>query len=435
MGIAGGPNIIEDGLVLALDAASTYLPVNRNLLTYTNDLTNAAWAKVRSQITASAAIAPDGTNTAFAMTITDATGLVRLSQLPVNTSIIGGPYTFSVYVKQNNISASLFDTGIYNAASNSGSEPSYNILNNFVATGGNGVWVSNRTVTSVGNGWYRVATTATIPNINSWYLFFDIEAGSGTKTNGQSLYLWGPQFEYGNVATEYQPVNTTTRLLPDQVNLSISGSLINNPTFNGSNGGSIVFDGINDYISINSIDLSNTNKITICFFCKILNYREVVNGNNVVLELSTNFNSKTTGLYVGFADDSNTLFSTTFPISINLKGDIGYNISGFNKNLVNDLNWHYWTCIFDKSQTETNPQETFLYIDGIYQSPTIIPSTIYRSNNTNNFGNEPLFIGSRSGGSVGPSNIQIANIQIYNRTLSPAEIQQNYNAQKSRFNL
>jgi hypothetical protein len=72
----------------------------------------------------------------------------------------------------------------------------------------------------------------------------------------------------------------------------------------------------------------------------------------------------------------------------------------------------------------------------VQQTPSIIPSSsIYKSNNGNNFGNEPLFIGARSGGSVAPSNIQIANFQIYNRALTAAEILQNYNATKGRYGL
>ena len=74
-----GPNISRNGLVLALDAANTTNQTSRNLFNYTTNLTNAYWSKTRCQITASAGIAPDGTNTAFAMTITDSSGLIRLT--------------------------------------------------------------------------------------------------------------------------------------------------------------------------------------------------------------------------------------------------------------------------------------------------------------------------------------------------------------------
>jgi len=216
---------------------------------------------------------------------------------------------------------------------------------------------------------------------------------------------------------------------------SNNGTLTNGPTFDSGSGGSIVFDGVNDYSSFQPVNLSSTNKITVSFWCKILNYRETPLGGNILFEITTNFNNNTTGATIGFADDSSTLYLNTYPISIALKGNTGYNVSGFNKNLVNNLGWHHWVCIFDKSVTGTNPQETFLYIDGVYQTPTIVPASSFRSNNTNNFGNEQFFIGARSGGSVAPSNAQISNLQIYPRVLAADEVLQNYNAQKSKFGL
>ena len=209
---------------------------------------------------------------------------------------------------------------------------------------------------------------------------------------------------------------------------SYTGSLINGPTFSSANGGSIIFDGTNDYLSGTNVNLSNTNAITVSFFCKILNYRETIGSANILFEITTNFNSFQTGCVVAFGDDSAPLWAGTFPISVILRGS-GFNGSAFNKNLVNDLKWHHWTCLFNKGLT-VGP-ETFLYIDGISQPYTLYPFTL---NQTNNFGNEPFFIGARSGGSF-PSNIEMANLQIYNRALSAQEVLQNYNATKGRFGL
>jgi hypothetical protein len=94
----GTPPIVTNGMVLNLDAGNLTYPVSRNLFNYTTDLTNSFWSKLRCQITASAGIAPDGTNTAFAMTITNASNLVRLTANTFTTSVPGGPYTLSVYV-------------------------------------------------------------------------------------------------------------------------------------------------------------------------------------------------------------------------------------------------------------------------------------------------------------------------------------------------
>ncbi len=43
-----------------------------------------------------------------------------------------------------------------------------------------------------------------------------------------------------------------------------NGTLVNGPIFNSDNGGSILFDGTNDYAKTNiTLNLSNTNKISI----------------------------------------------------------------------------------------------------------------------------------------------------------------------------
>ena len=409
MGIAGGPNIIDDGLVLALDAADVFLPVNKNLLTYTNDLSNAAWGKIRCQITSSATTAPDGTNTAFAMNITDATGLVRLSQSPISSSIAGGPYTFSVYVKQNTSTAQLLDLGIYNISTTAGTEPSYNILNNFAITGSGGSSIS-RVVTSVGNGWYRVATTATISNNSVWYLFFDIEAGTGTKVNGQGIYLWGPQFEYGTVATEYQPVNVTTRIWPNLINQSNNGSLINNPAFDSANGGTIVFDGVNDFVlGSSNLNISGNDTFSICYWAKW-------NGTSFSTDFPSGVGNNSTGV-------GNQGLSTTWS---NGRIALDFWNNRFRANTALNVQTWYYVCftktaglIGSTSKLYANGQEYPGAVEGTDTTPNITLSSfiVGRLDSTRWF------------------NGNIANVQIYNRALTQSEILQNYNTQKSRFNL
>jgi hypothetical protein len=207
----------------------------------------------------------------------------------------------------------------------------------------------------------------------------------------------------------------------------IGGTLVNGVGFTSSNNGSFTFDGTNDYIGTNNIDLSGANKVTVILWTKILNYREVVSTSNILFEFSTNFNNTNGGFVVSFADDSAGIYESTFPISLALKGNGSYNISAFSKTLVNDLAWHHWACIFDKSQ---NGIETFLYIDGILRTPTLTPIL---GSNTDNFDNTILSIAGRLGSYN--SNISLSNLHIYNRVLSAQEVKQNYNATKKRYGL
>ena len=217
----------------------------------------------------------------------------------------------------------------------------------------------------------------------------------------------------------------------DLTNTNVTGSLKNGTGFSYVNGGAMVFDGTNDYVNTGNINLSTTDKVSVDFWCKIVTYTEVANSGKIVIELSTDFNAITTGFIAGFADDSNAVFGGTFPISVSVRGNggtqLGYNISYWPKTLVNDLKWHHWCCIFDKSQSGA---ETFLYIDGISRTGTL---TSYNANNTNNFASLPFYIGGR-GASFNP-NIQISNLKIYNRALSASEVLQNFNATKTRFGL
>ena len=204
-----------------------------------------------------------------------------------------------------------------------------------------------------------------------------------------------------------------------------NSTLTNGPAYTSSFGGSIVFDGTNDYVVTPSIDFTGTNKISLQFWCKLDSYPATV---RVLMEIvKVGFNrwfESDSGAVITYADDS---FAGT-PIAVNLDGDVGFNVSTFSSTLVSDLGWHNWCAIYDKSLP--NP-ETSLYIDGILRSST---SNTYTSNNTNNFGSVLLHIGGRTGG-VLTSQANITNVSLYNRTLSASEVLQNYNVTKTRFGL
>ena len=182
---------------------------------------------------------------------------------------------------------------------------------------------------------------------------------------------------------------------------SNDGTLTNGPTFDGANGGSLVFDGSNDYVSLSVPTSGDT---TYCGWFKT----NGSNANTRIIHANTggqrNFSlgaSSTSG-YVGGYDGTNQPVTTlTF----------------------DDGNWHYAIIVM-----KTNDYK--VYVDGQNQSLTwLLGTTGNWTNNTTNV----EYIGSRSGGSF--LNANLAQVKIYNRALTPQEITQNYNALKSRFNL
>lgn len=409
--IYGTPTIVTNGLVLNLDAASPKAAPTRNLFTYTTDLTYVGWSKFRCSVTASAAIAPDGTNTAFALNMsTGSTDLKRLTAPTVTSAVAGGLYTLSLYVKQNNFSGSGNDTagiqlGNYNNGQTAGTEPAFNVLSNFQTTGSfvlgpvsSGSAVA-RGVIDAGNGWYRIYTTCNwSPSINAFSTFFDLDNGTvtGSQYAGTGIYIWGPQFEAGYLSP-YQPVSGTTGSWPS-IGSTITGSMFNNPTWISSNGGSVVFDGVNDYVDLNSNSiLSGSTAFTIESF-----YRTTGTSNGAIF---SNYGPGYTSNSVWFAG----------------RYGIYINSSVYVPNSPLPLGTYCMVATRDISGNVN------LYVNNVLVAAGSLPGSI------------PTNINYRIGSDVNTFGEALTGnlytLKVYNRALSQAEITQNYNALKSRFGL
>jgi hypothetical protein len=97
--------------------------------------------------------------------------------------------------------------------------------------------------------------------------------------------------------------------------------------------------------------------------------------------------------------------------------------------------WYDFSVVINNSVASTNPY-TF-YLNGAVQTnigTTANSGSIYDAQNTNNFGNRIFRIGGRASTQLS-QDMLLSNFKIYNRALSASEILQNYNGQKSRFNL
>jgi hypothetical protein len=188
--------------------------------------------------------------------------------------------------------------------------------------------------------------------------------------------------------------------------LSISGNtgtLTNGPTFNSANGGSIVFDGVNDYISISGSSIITTGTFLIWV------YRNGPQNNYSGL-----FYSRGTSVSgIGF-------YSTTNNLSYTWNN--APNTYSFNSGLlVPNLQWSM--CAVSVSASNA-----VLYVGS---SNGLLSSTnnISHSSSTIN----ALRIASDNFWSPFKGSASLA--MLYNRALSQEEILQNYNATKSRYGL
>lgn len=199
-----------------------------------------------------------------------------------------------------------------------------------------------------------------------------------------------------------------------------NGTLVNGPTFDGANGGSIVFDGTNDYIQLN-------NSLPIKW----------QNLNQISLEVTFKFNSLSTSRQYIF--DSR--YEVTQPYNwyvlfVDPGGELNIGIGNYQggnfveeRYFINNNQIYTVTFIIDKTTTTNNVK---LYIDGIL----VISSSYDFTANQGSEENSIIYIGRAYPDNGYRLYGNIYNFRIYkNKTLTPSEISQNYNALKSRFNL
>lgn len=193
--LLGDPNAVNDQGIAA---------ARRNLLTYTEQFSNAAWVKTRSSITADSVVAPDGTTTADTL-IEDTSTSTHLLTRTVSWTA-GVTYTYSMYVKAQstrNIRMDLPSTA-FGGVTGVGV---FDITNGTVlsATGG-----ATATISNVGNGWFRCSVSKVAVTTVSATIFAYLVSGTSTVSytgDGVSgVYIWGAQVEEGSSASAYQGV-------------------------------------------------------------------------------------------------------------------------------------------------------------------------------------------------------------------------------------
>ena len=184
-----------------------------------------------------------------------------------------------------------------------------------------------------------------------------------------------------------------------------NGTLTNGPTFDSNNGGSIVFDGVNDYVNI-STSPNLTNPLTICTFVNT----SVITGSNQVI-YGPNANGQDNWISVS---NNKALIYAAQASDVNNFAITGTTTIEANK-------WYHITGI-------VNNNVISLYVNGVFEVASSAQAfTVGGWNST-------ARIGQRGTGQF-PFNGRIACVQGYNRALSAQEILQNYTATKSRFNL
>ena len=414
-------NIVNDGLVLYLDAGNDVsYDAYENLLTYSEQFDNAAWNKTNASVTPNATVAPDGTATADKLV--EGTGNTYF--YIVNSASGGNQYyTYSLFVKQAETNRHLyFEVGNAYVAINLSTGTVFVSPATF-STG----W-SNPTVNIVSypNGWYRCSITAladnTVTSVSAKIHTATLTGGAGgivyTGDGTSGIYIWGAQIERGSVANTYYPTTGATKTrgttLIDLSGNNNTGTLTNGPTYSTANGGSIVFDGVDDYVIVSSNASSipygsSARTISIWFYTNTTTWVDNSNnlffygagnaGNAFGIDFSTYPSME---VYTWGSGTNDFLFSTTY----------------------SQVGWKNITVTYNGATT------ILIYENGVFTQTFALSSV--RNTTTSD-----VYIGA-----INPSALaggyydgRIATTQIYNRALSAAEIQQNFNATRSRYGI
>lgn len=190
-----------------------------------------------------------------------------------------------------------------------------------------------------------------------------------------------------------------------------NGTLTNGPTFDTNNGGSIVFDGVNDYINLGT-SIGKLVQFTISVWLKPNNW------NNCGIVFSSN-----TGGGQG-------------PTHWGLWGRGGGNIEVFVSNgitlQVANTNLP-WSSLGVPTSSYTNIVITINGLNiSLFKNSIQVGSNIIQTVQQSGIMYD-LCIGKNPADTGYFYNGLISNTYIYNRALSPSEVLQNYNALKNRF--
>ena len=402
MGAFSGPDISENGIVLALDTANKK-SYSQNEFQYSTDIygwynSSAGNASTISRDTISSPVG----NTPLKMDVTGNDphlGSYNSGVWNIAPSINGQTWVVSVYVK-----ASVATTGqIFIFGANSAGT-------GFVG----GAWLAISAVGfNITTEWTRVSHYITMANADIAYIHTRLD-GPDSGGTGQTIWWDGLQVERVPSGTT-TPTPFTSSYYGGSVYKDLSGNsrnatLTSYPNYSNDGSGSILFNSTGPYISLTQNSYGITDAYTVSFWVKR------IGGTGVFLYIGT-LTGTGSGAGMYFENYTNTDLYTWF-----FGANSPQNNGNWGTNALSTTSWvHIAMTMVTSTKTQTR------YINGaISGSPFVFTNAVTAPSGS---GTWRIVEGTQTWTGY------ISNLQLYNRALTAPEIQQNFNATKSRFGL
>lgn len=415
MSSLGGPSIVTSGLVLHLDAA--------NVKSFKGEPTvnlavgplniNGAYGTTTGIGSGAGVTRTIGTLLNFtgeynAGTITTSTASWVAYTTPIPGATTSNQFTTTWYLK----AGSAYSVDINWGGAHTGNRTNLTldlitgVVTNISVSSGETYSVSQST-----NGFYKISYSSTLQTGTLYYPQVSPPIGS--------IIFGGIQIEAKSYATTFvngtrgTTVETSGGWI-DRSGNSNSGQILNGPTYNSLKGGSISFDGVNDYLPVptlaNIAFPQDTGTVAIWY--------------NIDSSASAGSGPP---IFDGYDNTRNHIFirrdyNPPNTLQVTCVSTTGSGTYVFNTNQIITLDtWHNIVVTY----TAGISSSVKVYIDGgLVNSGTISDSAWRPTGQFVGFGSPTNTNTTKGKGSI---------IQVYNRTLSPTEVLQNYNATKSRF--
>ena len=420
MGLGHSPSIVTSGLVMCVDAAN-YKSFKGTPAT---NILNGIYSQQSDQNGTYYKVT-NGTETVYIPSL----GYVTSKYVDFYNDYNGGsgnccPNLFSYGTGLAVSPSTTYTYSIIYKTTTGYSHPNYMYRYEYNSGGGyvteSGVHnTSNRT--SLGDDWWfawgQFTTQATTATLNTYLFHYEYATRNRVYVYKAALYagtyIIRPEHMLNSSENRGSTVATGGGWA-DLIGNGNNGTLTNGPTYDSVNGGSIVFDGTNDYIDCPSITVGSSYSIE-CFFnsSSVVSYRNVYDMNyttyagisgNVGPRFEQFSDGTANWVWSGVTNANDPYnYTTAFPLSANT--------------------WYHTVFTMNGGIVNT-------YVNGNIQNSNISsPNGYVTTFGDPNLGRGFVLAGDRyfSG--------KISNTKIYNKALSAAEVSQNFNALRGRFSI